>query len=83
MKTKLLSAILGLTLCLNACARDAKAYPLQTCVVSGEKLGEMGTPVKVISDGTEVQLCCKSCIKDFDKEPAKFVKMVKDAAAKK
>ena len=43
----------------------------------------MGKPVKVTHDGTEVQFCCKSCLKDFNADPAKYVKMVKDAAAKK
>ena len=60
-----------------------KDYPLTKCVVSDEKLGEHGKPVKVSSEGTDVWLCCKSCVKDFNKEPAKFVKMVKDAQAKK
>lgn len=59
-----------------------KSYPLKTCVVSDEKLGGHGKPVKVTADGTDVWLCCKSCVKDFNKEPAKFVKMVKDAEAK-
>jgi YHS domain-containing protein len=57
-------------------------YPLKKCPVSDEKLGGMGKPVKVTSEGTDVYLCCKSCVKDFDKEPAKYVKMVKDAAKK-
>jgi hypothetical protein len=59
-----------------------KDYPLTKCVVSDEKLGEHGKPVKVTSEGTDVWLCCKACIKDFNKEPAKFVKVVKDAQAK-
>ena len=58
-------------------------YPLKTCPVSGESLGEMGKPVKVTHEGTDVYLCCKSCAKDFKKDPAKYTKMVKDAAAKK
>ncbi len=58
------------------------AYPLKKCVVSGESLGEMGKPVKVTKDGTDVYLCCKSCLKDFNKEPAKFVAMVKAAQKK-
>lgn len=60
-----------------------KDYPLAKCPVSDEKLGEHGKPVKVTSEGTDVWLCCKSCIKDFNKEPKKFVKIVKDAEAKK
>ncbi|WP_395752265.1 hypothetical protein [Prosthecobacter sp.] len=72
-------------------AADTKApegipasYPLKTCAVSGEAFGgEMGKPVKVTHEGTDVYLCCKSCMKDFKADPAKYVKMVKDAAAKK
>lgn len=59
-----------------------KDYTLTKCVVSDEKLGGHGKPVKVTSDGTDVWLCCMSCIKDFNKEPGKYVKMVKDAEAK-
>jgi YHS domain-containing protein len=69
-------------------AADAKptgvpaSYPLTKCVVSDEPLGEMGKPVKVTHDGTDVYLCCKSCKEDFDKEPAKYVEKVKKAAKK-
>ncbi len=77
MKTILLTTLLGLT--LTACGADPKAkpYPLTTCVVSGEKLGSMGQPVVVKHEGKEVQLCCKSCIKKFEADPAKFAAMVK------
>ena len=61
-----------------------KDYPLQTCVVSDEILGEHGKPVKVTAkDGTDVYLCCNDCKKDFNKEPERFAKMVRDAKAKK
>ena len=65
-------------------AEDAKTkpYPLKTCVVSGEKLGEMGKPYVFTHDGREIQLCCKSCLKDFNKEPAKYVKKIEEAEAK-
>jgi YHS domain-containing protein len=58
-------------------------YPLKKCPVSDEALGEMGKPVKATHEGTDVYLCCKSCLKDFNKDPAKYTKMVKDAAGKK
>jgi YHS domain-containing protein len=69
---------------LNAIAADKKsdkkaAYPLKTCVVSDEKLGEMGKPFKFDYKGREVQLCCKDCKKDFDKDPAKYLKKLDDA----
>jgi hypothetical protein len=55
-------------------------YPLKKCVVSGEEFGgEMGKPVKVTHNGTDVYLCCKACLKDFKKDPDKYTKMVTDA----
>jgi len=75
------SLLLGAGLLIAADGVPA-AYPLNKCVVSGESLGEMGKPVKVTQDGTDVYLCCKSCLKDFNKEPAKYVAMVKAAQKK-
>jgi YHS domain-containing protein len=61
----------------------AKPYPLDTCVVSGEKFGgDMGEPYLFTYEGREIKLCCKSCKKDFDKTPAKFVAKVDEAAKK-
>jgi YHS domain-containing protein len=75
-----ITALFGATGAINAAETGVpKGYPLTTCPVSGEKLGEHGKPVKVSNAGTDVYLCCKSCKKDFDKEPAKFTQMVKDA----
>jgi YHS domain-containing protein len=51
----------------------AKAYPLETCIVGGEKLDSMGEPVTTVFNGQQVKFCCESCIDDFKKEPAKFV----------
>ncbi|MDP4624653.1 MAG: hypothetical protein NWT08_05875 [Akkermansiaceae bacterium] len=55
------------------------SYPLTTCPVSGEKLGEMGDPYVIEHEGTTVKLCCKSCIKDFNKDPDKYIGMIKTA----
>jgi YHS domain-containing protein len=51
----------------------AKPYPLDVCLVSGEKLGSMGAPVVYVHEGQEIKFCCKSCLPDFKKEPAKFL----------
>jgi hypothetical protein len=60
-----------------------KPYPLTTCVVSGEKLGgAMGGPVLYQYQGREIKFCCKDCRKDFDKDPAKFIKKLEAAEAK-
>ena len=85
-KTLILAAtLLGAGLVSAADAKDTgvpATYPLKKCVVSDEDLGEMGKPVKVTYEGTDVYLCCKSCIKKFNKEPAKFVAQVKAAQKK-
>ena len=68
-------------------AEDAKpaevppvADKLATCPVSGEKLGgDMGKPVVFIYKNQEVKLCCKSCKKDFDKDPDKFIVKIRAA----
>jgi len=30
-------------------------------------------PYTFTHDGQEVKLCCKSCLKDFNKDPAKYM----------
>lgn len=55
---------------------------LKTCPVSGEKLGEMGKPMVFTYKDQEVKLCCKSCKKDFDKDPAKYMKLIRAADKK-
>jgi len=70
---------------LAADAKDKKPkpYPLDTCVVSGEKFGgDMGEPYVFTHEGREIKLCCKSCKKDFDKDTAKLVAKVDEAAKK-
>jgi YHS domain-containing protein len=62
----------------------AKPDRLTTCPVSGEKLGgDMGKPYVFVYQGQEVKLCCSGCKKDFDKDPAKYLKKIQDAAAAK
>jgi YHS domain-containing protein len=67
--------------------KKVKPYKLETCIVSDEKLGEMGKPFVMEYKGQEIKLCCKNCQKDFDKEPAKYMKKMaeeeKKAEAKK
>lgn len=82
LKSLIVAAAAGLaftTVSLNAADAKPKPYPLKTCVVSDEKLGDMGAPYVFTHDGREVKLCCKSCLKDFKKDPAKFVKKMETA----
>jgi YHS domain-containing protein len=54
-------------------APASPSYPLSTCVVSGEKLGEMGKPAVINYQGTEVRFCCAMCVDQFKKDPAKYL----------
>lgn len=76
---KTLSTILGLCLSLASCGKTSTngSYPLATCVVSGEKLDSMGDAYVFKHEGTEVRLCCKSCLDDFNKKPANYMAKLK------
>lgn len=56
----------------------AKPYPLKTCVVSGESLDSMGKPYIFQHEGQEIKLCCKSCLKKFQADPAKYLQKLKN-----
>lgn len=62
--------------------KPATPYPLDTCIVSGEKLGGMGDAVVLIHDGREIKFCCASCVKQFNKDPAGWLAKIDAAAAK-
>ena len=65
-------------------ADAAKATPdlLTTCPVSGDKLDEMGAPFVFTYKGQEVKLCCKSCKPKFDKDPEKYIAIIRAADKK-
>lgn len=65
-----------------AAEEKVKPYPLKKCVVSDENFGgDMGEPYVFKHKDREVKLCCKGCLKDFNKNSEKYVK--KMAAADK
>lgn len=64
-------------------APKADTYPIDTCVVSGEKLGGMGDTVKFDYQGREIRFCCPGCIGKFKADPAKYLKILDDAAKAK
>ena len=80
-----IAALLALPLATPAADAKGKAkpYPLNTCLVSDEKLGEDPNmkPYVFVEDGQEIKLCCKSCLKDFKKDKASLMKKL--AAAEK
>lgn len=71
-------------------AKLKKDYPLETCVVSGDPLkpSAMGLPVDFLLEQKDknprlVRFCCKGCIKSFNKDSEKYLKMIDEAEAKK
>jgi YHS domain-containing protein len=72
-------AVLAMALALSACSSTGsgvKPYPLDTCLVSGTKLGSMGDPLVVVYGDQEIKFCCPPCKDEFDKDPAKFLNML-------
>ena len=69
----------------KAAKSDAKAkpYPLDMCIVTDEKLDGHGKPYVFPHEGQEIKMCCKDCLKDFKKEPAKYLKKITDSGKKK
>lgn len=63
--------------------RQKAKYKLTTCVVSGEKLGEMGDPVDRVVGNRLVRFCCKGCLKDFDKDPLSYLAKLDDGGKEK
>lgn len=58
-----------------------KSYPLDVCVISGEKLGSMGKPadyVYRVADKPDqlVRFCCAGCEGDFTADPAKAISKI-------
>jgi YHS domain-containing protein len=59
-----------------------RPYPLNYCLVSGDKIGEMGDPVKTVYKGQEFKFCCKDCVKDFNKDPDKYMQELAESEQK-
>jgi hypothetical protein len=71
-------------------AKARADYPLNSCAVSGDKFSdsEMGSPRDFIyreagQPDRLVRFCCKGCLKDFNKDPAKYLKIIDEAAVAK
>ena len=60
----------------------AKPYPLDYCLVSGDKIGEMGKPIVIVYHGQEIKFCCSDCPPQFNKDPEKYMKKLAEEEAK-
>ena len=72
----------------NAGSYSGDPYSLDTCPVSGEKVGKDAVTVVLegMSDaklnGTQVKFCCPKCEASFKADPAKFTGKMNDAIVK-
>jgi YHS domain-containing protein len=64
-------------------AQQLPFYPLDVCIISGEKFGGMGPAVDIIYKNRLVRFCCPGCPDQFKKDPAKFVARLDQAAIAK
>jgi len=49
---------------------QALALAQKVCPITGEALGSMGMPIKVMAGEKPVFLCCEGCTEEFEKDPA-------------
>jgi len=88
LRSALLLALVGVAATLSAAdkkptdpkAAKAKPYPLKICVVTDDELKK--DAFTYVFQGREIKLCCDECKKDFEKEPAKYVKILEEAEKK-
>jgi hypothetical protein len=66
-------------------AATKETYPVKTCLVSDEDLGDMGEPLVHVHRPTNqlVKFCCGGCVKKFKKNPENYLPKVAAAAAAK
>ena len=71
-------------------AKARAEYPLEARPVSEDKLegGDMGPPQDYVYRQADkpdrlVRLCRNHCVRDFKRDPAKYLKMIDEAAAAK
>ena len=54
-------------------------YPLQSCVVTGLRLGSMGDAYPYVYRNHLVLFCCEGCVATFRKDPASHLAKIEQA----
>lgn len=72
---------------VKAASSKPTPYPLDTCLISGDKLGgDMGDPVVFIYQtngiNQEIKFCCPMCKPKFLADPDKYMKIIQQAETK-
>jgi len=63
----------------NAANSAARSYPIDYCLICGDKVGGTNAAVVINYQGQELKFCCKRCVKTFQQDPAKYLKKLHDA----
>lgn len=73
-------ALIGSTFAADAAApaAAAKAYPIDTCLVSGEKIPAKDAPAVTV-DGQEYKFCCEKCVAKFKADPKAYAAKLAEA----
>lgn len=85
MRGVLMASLLAAAISSSARAVEGKdagkkdAYPLDTCIVSGKKLADMGAPFAYDHKGRTIMFCCKGCVAKFEANTDEYVKKLDDA----
>lgn len=79
IRTAILSALAVVALAAADAAADAKAkpYPIDTCLVMGEKVDK--DSASVVVEGQEFKVCCKGCIKKIQADPKGYLAKLAEA----
>ena len=63
--------------------REAQSlYAQDLCCIRREARRNGRRLSSIVYEGREIKFCCKGCLKDFKKDPAKYIKMIEEAEAK-
>ena len=60
----------------SARADEVKPYPLDTCIVSGDKLRKS---ISIVYEGRELRFCCRECKWEFKDTPEKYLKQLESS----
>jgi hypothetical protein len=75
-----LAAALNLMTTIPARPDALTAYPLETCIVTGDKPDK--DAVVFSYQGHEIKTCCTNCVDEFYKDPAGFLAKIEEAASR-
>ena len=65
--------------CAGTSSQQAKAYPLQTCIVTDEALDGHGEPYVFVHNGQQIKMCCKDCLAEFQSDPDPYLAKLQKA----